>query len=625
MALLSLRDVHLGYAVTLLDGVDWALEAGERVALVGRNGAGKSTLLRLIAGDITPEAGKIIRMDGLRVAWLKQEVPQELQGSAFCAVAAGLGAVGVALGQSWQLHQQATHTQEQLQTLAHCQEIIETAHAWEQQAKIERLLAQLGLEPQAETTQLSGGLRRRVLLGQALVAQPDVLLLDEPTNHLDLEAIIWLENFLLSWPGALLFVTHDRMFLARLATRIVELDRGKLLDFACNYASYLERRAALLEAEVKQRADADKLLAQEEVWIRQGVKARRTRDMGRVGRLVALRQERAKRREQLGSVKLLAQQAERSGKLVLEAEGLHYALPGQVLLQPLNLTLLRGDKVGIIGPNGCGKTTLLRLLLGELTPTAGSVRLGTQLQIAYFDQYRAQLDLNQSVMANVAGVNDWVLINGQQVHIIGYLRDFLFTADRARQPVRSLSGGERNRLLLARLFAQPSNVLVLDEPTNDLDTDTLALLEELLVDYAGTVLLVSHDRAFLNQVVTSVLAFEGGGQVNEYVGGYDDWVRQRPATPVATSSMMNKALAAASNQATPKANKLSYKEQQELTRLPQRIETLEAELAGLHTAMQQPAFYQQAKPQMQQHQAKLAALETELATVYARWEQLEAR
>ncbi len=621
--LLSLREVHLGYAVVLLDGVNLALAAGERVALVGRNGAGKSTLLRLIAGEIAPEAGQISSVAGLRVAWLQQEVPQDLHGPVFMAVAAGLGPLGLALGRNWQLQQVVHPTPEQLQTLAQGQEIIGHAHAWEQPAVIERLLTQLGLEPQQDVAALSGGLRRRVLLGQALISQPDILLLDEPTNHLDLEAILWLESFLLNWPGTLLFITHDRQFLARLATRIIELDRGKLLDFACDYPTYQERRAALLEAEAKQWADADKLLAQEEIWIRQGVKARRTRDMGRVGRLLALRQERAHRREQSGSVKLVAQQAERSGKLVLEAGGLSYIAGGSTLIQPLDLTLLRGDKVGVIGPNGCGKTTLLRLLLGELSPTVGQVRLGTQLQVAYFDQYRVQLDPERSVLANVAGANDWVLLNGQQVHIISYLRDFLFTADRARQPVRSLSGGERNRLLLARLFAQPSNVLVLDEPTNDLDTDTLALLEELLVDYSGTVLLVSHDRAFLNQVVTSVLAFEGGGVVREYVGGYDDWLRQRPA-PVVERSGKSAPMPATPTPAKP-VRKLSYKEQQELQALPQQIEALELQLEQARQRMQQPQFYQQGKMQIQQQQAALATLETTLADTYLRWETLEAR
>jgi ATP-binding cassette subfamily F protein uup len=620
MPLFSLHNIQLGYGVPLLDGIDFTLEKGERVALVGRNGVGKSTLLRLVAGEVAADDGAIVRADGLRVTWLKQEAPTDIVGRVFDVVAAGLGSLGETLSQYHHLSQQITeHTApELLAKLADCQHAIEVANAWDAHAQVERLLTRLGLPAEAELTTLSGGLRRRVLLARALVSNPDIVLLDEPTNHLDLDAILWLENFFLNWAGTLIFITHDRAFLQRLATRIVELDRGKLIDFPCDYPTYLERREALLAAEVKQRSESDKLLAQEESWIRQGVKARRTRDMGRVRHLLELRRERAQRREQLGSVKLLAQAAERSGKLVAEAENVSFNHGDNWVLRDFSTTLLRGDKIGIIGPNGCGKTTLLRLLLGELTPTSGSLRLGTQLKIAYFDQYRAQLDESASVIDNVAQQRDWITVNGREVHAISYLRDFLFTADRARQPVQALSGGERNRLLLARLFTQPSNLLVLDEPTNDLDADTLALLEELLIDYTGTVLLVSHDRAFLNQVVTSLLVFEGDAQVNEYVGGYDDWLRQRTEirTPVVPAVQ-------APAKPVVKPKKMSFKEQQELAALPQQIETLEAAIAAAQTAVRQPSFYQQSKAQMQQQQTQMAALEQSLATAYARWEALE--
>jgi ATP-binding cassette subfamily F protein uup len=627
MPLITLRDLHLGYGFPLLDGVGFAVDTGERIALVGRNGAGKSTLLKVISGRIKPDSGDIARADGVRIARLDQEVPLDTQGSAFDVVAGGLGDLGDTLRRFHRLsHAVAEHpTPEVLAELEACQQAIDAVAGWDLETRVRNLLTRLDLPIDDDIESLSGGLKRRVLLARALVSEPDLLLLDEPTNHLDLDAILWLEEFLANWPGALIFITHDRAFLQRLATRIVELDRGRLTDFPGDYPTYLRRKEELLEAEAKQNADFDKKLAQEEAWIRQGIKARRTRDMGRVKRLVEMRKERSERRERQGQVRMLAQQAEKSGKLVLEAENVGFDYDGRPIVQGFSTTILRGDKVGIIGPNGCGKTTLLRLMLGQLRPTEGRIRLGTNLEIAYFDQYRAQLDEEASVIDNVAHGSDRVTVEGRNVHVVGYLKDFLFTPDRMRQPVKALSGGERNRLLLARLFTQPANLLVLDEPTNDLDADTLELLEELLTDYSGTVLVVSHDRAFLNNLVTSVLAFEGAGKVNEYVGGYDDWLRQRaPAAPSPTPARPAAEKPAAAKPAPAKPKKLSYKETRELETLPERIEALEAEVGEVNAAMGRPEFYQQPKDAITRTQARLAELEKTLETAYQRWEELEA-
>jgi ATP-binding cassette subfamily F protein uup len=602
------------------------------VALVGRNGTGKSTLLKLIDRQIPADDGDIAFADGVRVARLDQEVPLETAGSVFDVVATGLGEIGDAVRRYHHL----THDMSGepgtavLQELEDCQHIIEAAGAWDMEKTVENLLTRLSLPVDVDIASLSGGLKRRVLLARALAAQPDILLLDEPTNHLDLDAILWLEEFLLGWPGTLVFITHDRVFLQRLATRIIELDRGHLTDFPGDYPTYQRRKAELLEAEAKSHAEFDKKLAQEEVWIRQGIKARRTRDMGRVKRLVEMREARSERRVRSGQVSMQVQQGERSGKLVVEAENVSFRYGDQPIVDALTTTILRGDKVGIIGPNGCGKTTLLRLMLGQLEPTSGKIKLGTNLQIAYFDQYRATLDENATVIDNVAQGSDRVTVNGRNTHVIGYLQDFLFTPDRARQPVKSLSGGERNRLLLARLFTQPANLLVLDEPTNDLDADTLDLLEELLIDYSGTVLVVSHDRAFLNNLVTSVLAFEGHGTVNEYVGGYDDWVRQRAQSPAVSSPVRSDegkgpATPPISKPATPiKGRKMSFKEQKELEGLPQTIEQLETELTVLNESMAQPGFYQQNKDDITRSQAELAEKQSALESAYIRWEALEA-
>lgn len=630
MSLITLNTIHLGYGHPLLDGISFSLDQGERVALVGRNGTGKSTLLKLIDGRITADDGQIAYADGVRVARLDQEVPLETTGSVFDVVAAGLGEIGDAIRRYHHLTHDLSGAPDAgvMQALEDCQHIIETAGAWDMETTVENLLTRLGLPIDVDIGELSGGLKRRVLLAQALASQPDILLLDEPTNHLDLDAILWLEEFLIGWPGTLVFITHDRAFLQRLATRIIELDRGRLTDFPGDYPTYLRRKAELLEAEAKVNAEFDKKLAQEEVWIRQGIKARRTRDMGRVKRLVEMRQARGERRSRSGQVSMQVQQGERSGKLVVETDNVGFGYGGQPIVQGLTTTIMRGDKVGIIGPNGCGKTTLLRLMLGQLEPTAGQIRLGTNLQIAYFDQYRATLDENASVIDNVAQGSDRVTVNGRNTHVMGYLQDFLFTPDRARQPVKSLSGGERNRLLLARLFTQPANLLVLDEPTNDLDADTLDLLEELLIDYSGTVLVVSHDRAFLNNLVTSVLAFEGHGTVSEYIGGYDDWVRQRPAPPISSppkSTPETTVAPAVQPVAAVKPRKLSFKEEKELASLPSAIERLEADIAALTQAIGQPEFYQQPRETITGSQTRLGEWQRQLTEAYARWEALEAR
>lgn len=625
MALITFRNIHVSFGQPLLDGIGFSLEKGERVCLVGRNGAGKSTLLKLLTGDLIPDEGEIIDQEGLRIARLDQEVPLDATGSVFDVVAGGLGDTGELIRRFHAVsHRVASHSDSTaLAELEQCQHAIDAIGGWDLHRKVESLLSKLDLPVDTDVESLSGGLKRRVLLARALVSEPDVLLLDEPTNHLDLAAILWLEEFLLGWPGTLIFITHDRMFLQRLATRILELDRGKLFDWPGDYATYLKRKEEQLNAEAKAQSEFDKRLAQEEAWIREGIKARRTRNMGRVRRLLDMRRERAEWRGRTGQVSMLLQQAEKSGRLVVEAENVRFDYGGQPIVRDFSTTILRGDKVGIIGPNGCGKTTLLRLMLGELQPTSGRIRLGTNLQIAYFDQYRAQLEEEKSVIDNVAQGSDRVSVNGRNVHAIGYLKDFLFTPERARQPVKSLSGGERNRLLLARLFTQPANLLVLDEPTNDLDADTLELLEELLTDYDGTVLVVSHDRAFLNNLVTSVLAFEGDGIVNDYVGGYDDWVRQRPAPqPAPAKPAVEKPIPP--KPVKEKLRKLSFKEQRELEALPQQIEALETEIASLNEAISRPEFYQQTKDTITGTQARLAELQQTVEAAYMRWEELEA-
>ena len=527
MPLVSLQNVDYGVGgPLLLDDVDLAIEAGERIALIGRNGAGKSTLLKLLAGELKPDDGEVRVEGGRRIARLEQEVPQDAAGSVFDVVAAGLGELGALLGDYHHLvHADVVDTD----ALAAVQARIEAAQGWALDRRVAETLERLQLDADADFAALSGGMKRRVLLARALVSQPDLLLLDEPTNHLDIAAIDWLEGFLKQWSGALVFVTHDRRFLRALATRIVEIDRGEVTSWPGDWDNYLRRKQERLNAEAQEDARFDKLLAQEEAWIRQGIKARRTRDEGRVRRLEAMRVERAERRAHAGNVKMATARADASGKKVVEARSVDFAHGDDALVRDFSTTILRGDRIGLVGPNGSGKTTLLKLLLGELQPQAGEVRRGTQLQVAYFDQYRATLREDWNAIENVAEGRESVTVGGRPKHVIGYLQDFLFTPERARAPITRLSGGERNRLLLAKLFAQPSNLLVMDEPTNDLDVETLELLEELLADYPGTLLLVSHDRDFLDNVVTSTLVMEGEGRIGEYVGGYSDWVRQRRA------------------------------------------------------------------------------------------------
>jgi ATP-binding cassette subfamily F protein uup len=589
MALLSLRDVSLAFGgPKLLDRVELQVERGERVCLLGRNGEGKSTLLRLVAGEIEADEGEVIRQQGLKIARLTQDVPVGRSGLVAEVAAEGLG------------------------------DPKGDAH------RVDAVLSRMGLDADARFDDLSSGMKRRVLLARALAAEPDILLLDEPTNHLDIESIRWLEDFLLRYGGTLIFVTHDRVFLERLATRIVELDRGNLHDWACDYPTFLARREDLLAAEARQSALFDKRLAQEEVWIRKGIEARRTRNEGRVRALKAMREARLKRREKAGAAKIQVQEAERSGTMVVEAKSVGFGYGDTEVISDLTTTIIRGDKIGIIGPNGSGKTTLLRLLLGQESPRVGTIRHGTNLEVAYFDQLKATLDEEKTVQQNVSEY-ETIAINGQHRHVLGYLQDFLFPPDRSRSLVKFLSGGERSRLLLAKLFTRPSNVLVLDEPTNDLDVETLELLEGLIVEYQGTVLLVSHDRAFLNDVATSTLVIEPDGRVKEYDGGYDDYLRQKQAeTTVDARPAASESAAKESKTASDRAKKLTHKERRELEALPGRIEELETELRTLHETMAEPSFYRKDRDEIAAAKARLESLERELETTFERWESLEA-
>ena len=627
MPLITLQNVDFSVGgPLLLDHVDLTIEPGERIALIGRNGAGKSTLLKLLAGELKADDGEIRLEGGRRVARLEQEVPADAQGAVFDVVATGLGELGAQLAKFHHLsHADPVDTI----ALSRVQAKIEAAHGWSLDQRVGEVLDRLGLDGEAAFAQLSGGMKRRVLLARALVSAPDLLLLDEPTNHLDIAAIDWLEGFLKSWQGALVFVTHDRRFLRALATRIVEIDRGQLTSWPGDWANYQRRREERLNAEVQESARFDKLLAQEETWIRQGIKARRTRDEGRVRRLEAMRNERAARREQTGNVRMETAQSGASGKKVIEAREVSFAHGAGLnergnIVRDFSTTILRGDRIGLIGANGSGKTTLLKLLLGELQPDSGEIRLGTQLQVAYFDQYRATLREDWSAIENVAEGRDFIEIGGRRKHVLGYLQDFLFTPERARAPITRLSGGERNRLLLARLFAQPSNLLVMDEPTNDLDVETLELLEELLAEYPGTLLLVSHDRDFLDNVVTSTLVMQDGGEgrVGEYVGGYTDWLRQRARATIAMSKS-----APSSAVAAPVAmkRKLNYKDARELEQLPTRIEALETRFAELSAQMNEPAFYQRDGAAITAHNVAVAHAQAELDVAYTRWSELENR
>jgi len=631
MAVVCFRGVTFGFvSPPLLDQVDIAIERGERIGLLGRNGAGKSTLMRLVAGELKPDGGSVERQAGTRIARLEQDVPTGRTGTIFDEAALGLGKDGDAIAAFYKLHQSADELSDaERQSLERRSAALNPETAWKLEHRVEQVLDKMQLDPARLFDSLSSGMKRRVLLAKALVLNPDILLLDEPTNHLDIDAISWLEDFLLKFGGTLIFITHDRVFLQKLATRIVELDRGRLYDWTCNYSTFLVRKQEALLAEEQQQALFDKKLAQEEAWIRRGVKARCVRNEGRVRALKKLREERQARRERVGNVQVEMQEAERSGALVIDARNVsyQYGADGPTIVQGLTTTIMRGDKVGIIGPNGAGKTTLLRLLLGELEPTSGTIRLGTNREVAYFDQLRAQLDENETVQENVASGQTELLINGRKRHIIGYLEDFLFSPERSRSLVRYLSGGERNRLLLARLFSKPSNVLVLDEPTNDLDAETLELLEDLLVEYPGTVLLVSHDRSFLNEVVTNTLVFEGDGFVKEYSGGYDDWLNQRQTaiSAAATAAKSARAEAAAKPDPVARPRRLSFKEQKELDQLPKLIERLESEQSELHDTMAQPGFFQKDKLVIMEANQRLERLQQELSAAYVRWETLEAQ
>jgi ABC transport system ATP-binding/permease protein len=600
MAIVSLLDVSLSFGgAPLLDRVNFQIERGERVCLVGRNGAGKSTLMKVIAGEMKPDTGQVFRTPpDVGIARLQQEVPVGVTGTVQSIVEGE--------GGSYEEH-----------------------NDWERHDRVERLIEKMGLPATMDFAALSAGQKRRVLLARGLVEDPQLLLLDEPTNHLDLESIQWLEEFLLDWGGALLFVTHDRAFLRKLATRIVEVDRGKLIGWQCDYDTFLVRKEAVLEAEEVQRAQFDKKLAQEEVWIRRGVKAQRSRAQNRIHALQAMRAERAARRERAGAAKMTAQEAERTGFKVVTCENVNFRYDNKWIIRDFSTRVERGDKIGIVGPNGAGKTTLLRLLLGQLAPQSGTVEHGTKLEIVYFDQLRAQLDETMRVQDAVADGNPTVTINGRTRHVISYLEDFLFDPTRARTPIKALSGGERNRLLLARLFTKPANVLVLDEPTNDLDAETLELLEDLVVEFGGTVLLVSHDRAFLNEVSTSLLVFEGDGKIDEYIGGYDDWQKERAKKAAAAATAARSVVrggkggAAAAEADTKKARKLSNKERAELEALPKKIETLESEQGILTSKLADPLFFKKAATEVTQATVRLHEIEAELARAYSRWSELE--
>ena len=624
MPLVSLRSVSIAFGgPAVLDDADLAIDRGERVCLLGRNGAGKSTLMKLLDRSIVPDGGEVVWQTGITVTRLEQEVPDGVEGTTFDVVAAGLGETGALLAR----YHAASHRVAIEQSDAALRELdrlhheLDVAGAWESQTRVDTVLQHLGLDADLPFASASGGRKRQTLLARALVREPDVLLLDEPTNHLDVDAIEWMEEFLVARGTTLLFVTHDRAFLRRVATRIVELDRGRLVDWGPDYDRYLERKSAALDAEAKEWAEFDRKLAKEETWIRTGIQARRTRNEGRVRALEALRVERRARRERAGNVRLQAQEAERSGRLVVEARGVSFSRGERPIVRDLTTTIMRGDRVGLIGPNGSGKTTLLRLLLGELTPDAGSIRMGTGLEVAYFDQLREQLDPERSVFDSVADGAEFVQVGDARRHVHGYLEDFLFRPDRARTPVRALSGGERNRLLLARLFTRRFNLLVMDEPTNDLDIETLDLLEALLVEFSGTLLLVSHDREFLDNTVTSTLVFEGGGRIGEYVGGYTDWVRQRTPLVAAPAPPPKRAAPAPAAPRATKPRRLTFRERSELAALPDEIDARERERERTYLSLSDPVLLRDGAAVNDAH-ARLAALEGEIATLTARWEEL---
>ncbi|MDB2384472.1 ATP-binding cassette domain-containing protein [Endozoicomonas sp.] len=629
MPVIRLENISLAYGdMPLLDGADLQVRRGERVCLLGRNGAGKTTLLKVVSGQAVADEGSVWRKPGLKIGMLNQNLPVQGDQTVYEVVASGLMEAGELINRYHTLSQ-TVETDADMKALEQVQQRLEALDGWQLQQKVDTVIKKLELPEDKKMSALSGGWRRRVELAQALVCQPDLLMLDEPTNHLDIVAIDWLEKQLLDFRGALLFITHDRSFLQSLATRIIELDRGKLTSWDCNYLTYLERKAHALEVETEQNALFDKKMAQEEVWIRQGIKARRTRNEGRVRALKALRSERMQRREVQGKADFGIESARASGKIVLEAKGITKSYEGQTIVKPLNLNVMRGDKMGLIGANGAGKSTLLNMLLGRIEPDSGSVKSGTKLEVAYFDQLRNQLDLGKTVIDSVAEGRESITMNGTSRHVISYLGDFLFPAHRCRVPVKALSGGERNRLLLARLFSKPANLLVLDEPTNDLDVETLELLESLLVDFKGTLLLVSHDRAFLDNVVSSTLVFKPGGSVHEFVGGFNDWlhqggsISQMVAQP--TVSVTKKAAESKKSEAKPQKKKLSYKLQRELDQLPDEIEALEREQQALEEKASDPSFYETDSLEVNETLGKITELTELIETKLQRWEELDNR
>ena len=634
MSIFSIDGLCLAFGThVLLDHASFSLESGERVCLIGRNGTGKTTLMRLIQGEMQADEGDLRKKDGLTVSSLSQEVPYEACGNVFDIVASGLGDTAQLLQDyNHVLHDVANGDEKALKKMERIQHELESVDGWSLVQRVEETITRLQLSGDDLIENMSGGLKRRIMLAKALVIEPDILMLDEPTNHLDIESILWLENFLKTYKGCVLFITHDRIFLQNVATRILELDRGQLVSFPCDYQTYLRRKEEMLHAEEKANELFDKKLADEEVWIRQGIKARRTRNEGRVRALKSMREERSQRRDVQGKAKLELDDKKNSGKLVVEVDKISYEYENKPIVKDFSTVIMRGDRIGIIGPNGVGKTTVLNLLLGELAPQTGAVKLGTKLEIAYFDQLRDQLDDEKSIVENIGQGREFVNINGRDRHVFSYLSDFLFSSERAKVSVKALSGGERNRLLLAKLFTKPANLLVLDEPTNDLDSETLELLEALLIEYKGTLIIVSHDRAFLNNVITSSLVFEANG-INEYVGGYDDWLRQRK--PAAAE---NKQVKKQTQQGKPDSSvnsstvvapkkiiKLSYKEQRELDNLPGKIEKFERQQSELETEVAAPEFYQQDQKNVARKLSELEAINQQLESVYERWDELEAK